>query len=172
MIAAEVLEARRLLSATYTYEDGVLVVTGTDGDDDIEVHVSNLASGSTTSLRLEGQYVLVAGPTDLPAVARRVIVRGGGGNDTIRVGQTFIDSPVTVLGGPGDDRVTLGGTVVGYPARVGGGVATIRSFSTAGRRSNPPGPSPSRSAAAAATTGSSSFPPAPPRSPAGRAVTR
>jgi Ca2+-binding RTX toxin-like protein len=104
---AEVLELRRMLSASAEVIDGTLLIRGTSGEDDVWIWGGDAFLGVV----LNGQK---------REFTRRhfdaVEVHLGDGDDRI-IGD-FADHPVRVFGGGGDDRITAG---TGRDTLVGGG---------------------------------------------------
>jgi uncharacterized secreted protein with C-terminal beta-propeller domain len=105
----ERLEARQLLSAaeevSVRYDDGVLFVDGTDGDDAITVRLDP-NDGSVLRVRVDGEVVSTFDVDEVDEVR----VSGWAGDDTI-----LIAVPVAagigafVAGGDGDDSIKGGG---------------------------------------------------------------
>ncbi len=92
----EKLEGRRLLAASLS--NGLLVVTGTEGDDTINFAVG----GSSISVFLNG-----VGSVFNARDVERVHVDALGGDDTVILGRRLM-LPTVVLGGPGDDFISGG----------------------------------------------------------------
>lgn len=90
---SERLERRLFLSATLA--EGVLTIDGTSGDDIIRVS----QRGGQFTVREAG----VAPFSGLAAEVGEIIVRGGDGNDRIRLNRVII--PAVIDGGAGDDRI-------------------------------------------------------------------
>jgi Ca2+-binding RTX toxin-like protein len=91
------LEPRRLLSASVsaTLGGGLLTVIGTNRADDIRL--SGLFSSVTVAAN--GRQIWAgAAPT-------RILVRGGNGNDTLKLSNERAAVHVTLLGENGDDRI-------------------------------------------------------------------
>jgi hypothetical protein len=99
----ETLEPRRLLAVTPLADPGPLVVTGTDGDDAIDVSPS--ADGSQVVVTVNGT------PTAADASGvQRVDVSGLAGNDVLTISPA-LTMPVNFDGGAGTlDRLELTGT--------------------------------------------------------------
>jgi len=114
----EALETRRLMSVSMQ-QDGVVVVTGTDGDDNVQIFAN--AVGSQPVLTIEVWTADAAEVVNLPLSAvTGVQVDGLAGNDRLFVDRTYDPSlavPVTLFGGAGDD-VLIGGA--GTDLLVGG----------------------------------------------------
>lgn len=130
----ERLEPRTLLSATLV--DGVLTLTGTDGNDVIEVSAGP-GAGQVVVLGVEG-----VGPGTLFTGVNRLVVSAGAGQDQILLGGGMLDAlgaalgshlrggegDDLIIGGDGDD-VLAGGA--GSDFLIGGGGANTADFSDA-----------------------------------------
>jgi len=105
----EALETRRLMSVSMQ-QDGVVVVTGTDGDDNVQIFAN--AIGSQPVLTIEVWTADGGEVVNLPLGAvSGVQVDGLAGNDRLFVDRTYdphMAVPVTLFGGAGDD-VLIGG---------------------------------------------------------------
>ena len=114
----EALETRRLMSVSMQ-QDGVVVVTGTDGDDNVQIFAN--AIGSQPVLTIEVWTADGGEVVNLPLSAvSGVQVDGLAGNDRLFVDRTYdpdMAVPVTLFGGAGDD-VLIGGA--GIDLLVGG----------------------------------------------------
>jgi Ca2+-binding RTX toxin-like protein len=112
----EQLEGRRMMSVSM--QDGVVVVSGTDGADSVQIFATD--AGSQPMLCVEiysGDQGTVA---NFPlSEVTGVKVDGLGGNDHLFVDRTYgaLSVPVTLFGGAGDD-VLIGGA--GIDELVGG----------------------------------------------------
>ncbi|HEY7120636.1 MAG TPA: choice-of-anchor D domain-containing protein [Tepidisphaeraceae bacterium] len=94
----DALEPRRLLSSTVD-DNGLLSASGTGGDDDLRIDINGDGQLAVT---LNGVQDGVFDPGDVAAI----ILDGGAGNDTVRVGANIPGT--TLIGGAGDDTL-LGG---------------------------------------------------------------
>ena len=94
MLHAEMLEARRLLTTVVQGLPGYYEVTGTEGDDVIDIAVNQAANSFT----LDG--VTYGG-------ALHITVRALGGNDTVSVAGPGNFVAAAVFGGAGQDKITL-----------------------------------------------------------------
>jgi Ca2+-binding RTX toxin-like protein len=107
----ESLERRRLFSYSYTFDDGLLVIRGTAGPDDINVHVDPWSQGYPKWGRAVGAGLAIAGTGITYNLERNLIreirIEGGGGNDVISIvdRSNGYDLSITVLGGAGDDTI-------------------------------------------------------------------
>ena len=114
----EILESRQLFASTspFAFVNGVLTVDGTQRGDQIEVYhsvfaVTSMSTPGTPVTRIERHFVgarvndLVSPQFDFSRV-RKIIVRAGGGNDTVTIGPGVIGS--SVHGGDGDDVIAGG----------------------------------------------------------------
>jgi Ca2+-binding RTX toxin-like protein len=104
----EQLEPRRLMSVAF--DNGILTVNGTAGDDQIQVGQSDgrlIVYDNDGPLQFEGAL------TQLPSLSqiKGVRIRGGDGNDCLEI----INLPATLLGGAGDDTL-VGGAANDYLA--------------------------------------------------------
>jgi Ca2+-binding RTX toxin-like protein len=101
-MTCELLERRRLLSVRV--EGNHVTIVGTDGPDDIEVSITVDAAGNNAAARVNDQM------TDIPILTGEgalLVIRGGGGDDTINAHQTFGLSSSIVSGGRGNDRISV-----------------------------------------------------------------
>lgn len=114
----ETLETRRLLSVSMQ-PDGVVVVTGTDGDDNVQIFAN--AVGAQPVLTIEVWSTDGGEVVNLPlSTVSGIQVDGLAGNDRLFVDRTYdpdMAVPVTLFGGAGDD-VLIGGA--GIDLLVGG----------------------------------------------------
>ena len=95
----ERLEQRQLLSASL--DDGLLTITGTDGND--RVSIMKGAKGNLLQVTLNGQK-----STFKKFDVKRVLIDGMDGNDSLQVweaGMSF-NVPVTIRGGDGNDTLS------------------------------------------------------------------
>jgi Ca2+-binding RTX toxin-like protein len=82
-----------------TLQNGLLTITGPKNDDVIELEYNGGSSRPDYSIRINGEYV----PYLDTYGARRVVIEGLGGNDTIHIDEGNL--PATVYGGAGDDSI-------------------------------------------------------------------
>jgi Ca2+-binding RTX toxin-like protein len=82
-----------------TLQNGVLTITGTKNNDVIELEFNGGSSRPDYSIRINGEYL----PYLDTHGARRVVIEGLGGNDTIHIDEGNL--PATVYGGAGDDSI-------------------------------------------------------------------
>ncbi|CAN5515985.1 hypothetical protein BH09PLA1_BH09PLA1_12930 [soil metagenome] len=99
-ISHEMLELRRLLSATLDSTTGLLTVIGTDNPDQIQL---SLVANSIDVLE-GGQHSLFAS-----AAVRSILIQALGGDDSARIATDFIRQPATIVGGEGNDTLRGGG---------------------------------------------------------------
>ena len=106
----EALEGRQLLSATLT--DGVLTVTGTDGNDAIGISLSKDGATITVSeaVVVEGEKPTPTKTTFDAASVTSIVVDAGAGDDRVgacrgRRGSSALTVPMTINGGDGNDRL-------------------------------------------------------------------
>ena len=129
----EDLETRRLLSVSIV--DGVMRIAGTKGDDTISVDLVADTAGSVTTVDFNGRVRLYTIPPhgQLP---RRIVVRGGRGDDTVTVSPLHYAGlrPVLIAGGAGNDVLTITNGL--SLARIDGGSGddVITAFSGRGDR--------------------------------------
>jgi hypothetical protein len=108
----EQLEGRRLMSVSM--QDGVVLVTGTDGADSVQILATSAGSEPMLTIELwTGDQGSVA---NFPlSQVTGVKVDGLGGNDQLFIDRTSSDVeltlPVTLFGGAGDDVLVGGGGV-------------------------------------------------------------
>ncbi|HEY8515447.1 MAG TPA: calcium-binding protein [Candidatus Binatia bacterium] len=103
-VVAVAAEAQANVRARFARGSGVLTVIGSREND--QIRVSRLLSGAI--LVNEGAVPIVGGAPDIHNT-RRVVVRGGSGNDRLEIDERQGPLPPAVLiGGPGDDEL-LGG---------------------------------------------------------------
>jgi Ca2+-binding RTX toxin-like protein len=94
-----------------SFDNGILTISGTAGDDSIQV--GSTETGYVYLYDNSGPLQFEGGLTQLPSLAqvRGVIIRGGDGNDLLQSSNL----PTTLLGGAGDDTL-VGGTAADYLA--------------------------------------------------------
>lgn len=137
------LERRVMLAVGYTFDGDTLNVFGTKRSDEILVSVANFPTGSGATVTINGRSHHVplndgsylADEFDLP---KEIMVRGGDGNDSVTVIQSFYGAPVTVRGQGGDDEITLNGEY-GFAALAHGGVGNDVILLTGGLQSSTDG---------------------------------
>lgn len=102
----DLLESRRFPAATVTLSGtGTLRISGTEGDDVIEVQHVKRTDAYLVKLHNSGDV----GRQDFSSdQVKRIIVDAGGGNDRISIGEG-VDERATVLGGAGRDRIDARG---------------------------------------------------------------
>jgi hypothetical protein len=110
----ETLERRRLFS--YTFENGILTIHGTDAPDDIAIEIetglAGFGLGPDVVNRVHAESLLHETGNGWTVNFERVLgirIEGGDGNDLITVRQLSAgDIPVTLLGGAGNDTLQGG----------------------------------------------------------------
>lgn len=112
----EELESRRLMSAGVIVQDGILILTGTSGNDQfyIDKELGGVCVQQYTQHQREDyKYTELTFDILNPLMGLRgVRVDGGDGNDSIRVSEDAVHDPfdlsVTLIGGQGDDSLQGG----------------------------------------------------------------
>jgi Ca2+-binding RTX toxin-like protein len=94
MLHAETLESRRLLTTVFQGLPGYYEITGTDGDDVIDIAVDQGAGSFTLDGATYGGAVHIA-------------VFAGAGNDTVSVAGPGNSIGAAVVGGAGQDKISL-----------------------------------------------------------------
>src|SRR5207302_6227924 len=107
---AEVLERRRLLSATASVVSNVLTVSGDTATDTIVVQKDG--GGTNAQVVVNSSVIFTTALSGLTAIS----ISNAGGNDTLTV-HTAITLPATITGGGGADTINGGG---GDDSLVGG----------------------------------------------------
>lgn len=103
--SAESLERRQMLSANAQFEDGVLLITGSEKADKIIISAGT-GFGSVVVRGVGRRAVTISGVDE-------IVINSRGGNDDIRIGSNIFDTggaliSVTVNAGNGNDRVEGG----------------------------------------------------------------
>src|SRR5687768_6132423 len=105
----EILERGRLLAAATLADDGTLTVLGTESDDVFMFKLSTFTTASIppgTGTALEVTVNREGAGFD-PDRVRRIVIRAGAGNDTVKIMGPLSDAPeqvtLSVDGGDGDD---------------------------------------------------------------------
>lgn len=98
----ETLEPRRLLAVTASFSEGVLIITG-----DNESNAVNVRRNETGQIivRAGDAVVKTVGYADVKAIRVSLL----GGNDRLEIAQN-IEKPTTISGGEGNDLLAGGGT--------------------------------------------------------------
>src|SRR5688500_9910569 len=112
-MSLDVLERRRLLSVSY--DNGVAIITGTNGRDVIEASIHADPAGSSSTATVNGKEFEIA--MGFEPTPQRMIIRSGDGRDSIKVSVIFSEALVVVNAGPGDDRID----VVARESKIDGG---------------------------------------------------
>src|SRR5438270_13342733 len=110
---AEVLERRRLLSATASVVSNVLTVSGDTATDTIVVQKDG--GGTNAQVVVNSSVIFTTALSGLTAIS----LSNSGGNDTLTV-DSAITLPATITGGSGSENITGGG---GADSLIGNGGA-------------------------------------------------
>jgi Ca2+-binding RTX toxin-like protein len=118
----ETLEARFLFASPTAAiaKDGTLTIDGTPARDRIRVYIMLDLSGGEWKVQLNGRDAHLRPPTtpDWPYWSpSRIVIRGGGGDDLIKLNSPLGGVPTTINGGDGNDQIF----VYGRYARIFGG---------------------------------------------------
>jgi len=97
----ESLERRALLSATFTFDKGVLTIQGTPGNENLYV---TIGAGRMLNV-LDGGRQVASRPA---AEVKRIVFDGGDGNDALSIHPQLGRIPARLIGGNGDDRLSGG----------------------------------------------------------------
>ena len=97
----ESLERRALLSATFTFDKGVLTIRGTPGNENFYV---SIGAGSMLHVIESGKSVA----SQPVARVKRLVFLGGDGNDNFSINGSLGPVRAHLVGGNGDDRLSGG----------------------------------------------------------------
>ena len=97
----ESLERRALLSATFTFDKGVLTIQGTPGNENVYV---TIGAGSMLHV-IEGGTSVASQPV---SKVKRLVFLGGDGNDSFTMNGSLGPVRASLVGGNGDDRMSGG----------------------------------------------------------------
>jgi hypothetical protein len=99
----EQLEARRVLATTFQVTNGALVVSGTQGDDNVSIRGTEVPGRFEVSTPSGSQLA--------DGVSGEIRVDLGGGNDELFIEGVYVAGNISLALGAGDDVVYLGGQV-------------------------------------------------------------